>query len=403
MQNTEVIRGPLPNLPWYRRAGAWIGIGINPGSLTVGGGLASQLPLPALLLLIPVGALALTALAVTQGIVGRRRREALAERAASTFGSGLGAGLLNLLMALGMIGWGSFYVGLAGFSLASLLSLPLWVGALTIAGTSFILSELGLNRWNSLVWITTLSALGVAIVALIAVGARPTFEMTTKGLGLYELLWVTGSVLAYAILFALRCSDFTWDLNADSDVIKAGLSLLILLMISLSLGAILYQATGDWNLADILVQTHLAWLGQLFLLAAIASPSLSGLHSGALALGSITRLSKRQSSALICTVNFFLGATRFDYQLLPFLSMIGAILPPALVVMLATAVLRPKPSATAALAGWLVGAAVAIAFKAQGQLAHIVVGAAVSLIVLKVMMLLPSETRKTADSPAQPD
>jgi hypothetical protein len=50
-----------------------------------------------------------------------------------------------------------------------------------------------------------------------------------------------------------------------------------------------------------------------------------------------------------------------------------------------------------------VGAAVAIVLKAQGQLAHIIVGAAVSLVVLKVMMLLSSKTRKPAGLPVRPD
>lgn len=385
----EIVQSYQISVPWYRRAGAWIGIGINPGSLTVGGGLASQLPLSTLFLLMPIGALAVTVLAVTQGIMSRRRREPLAKRASSTFGPGLGAGLLNVLMALGVVGWGSFYVGIAGFSVANLLHLPVWAGALAIASFSFILSDLGLNRWNSLVWVTTLSALGVALVALIAVGARPSIEATTAGLGLRDLLWVTGSVVAYAILFALRCSDFTWDLNADSDVVKAGLSLLIPLIISLSIGAILFQATGDWNIADILARTHLALLGQLFLIVSVASPALSGLHSGVLALGSISSLSKRQSAGLICAVNFILGATRFDHQLLPFLSLIGAVLPTALVVMLTTTLLAQTPSKTATVTAWLVGSAAAILFRLQGDLIHIAVGAVVSIVVLGIIIHLP--------------
>ncbi len=105
----------------------------------------------------------------------------------------------------------------------------------------------------------------------------------------------------------------------------------------------------------------------------------------------------------MCIVGFILGATRFDHHLLWFLDWRGAVLPPALVVMLAVAMLRQKPSASAALTGWLVGAAVAIVLKAQGQLAHIIVGAAVSLVVLKVMMLLSGKTRKPAGLPVRPD
>lgn len=374
-------------VPWYRRAGIWIGIGINPASITLGGGLAAHLPLSALLFWVPLGAVVLMGLTIAQGVVSRRRREPLAKRAVSTFGSGVGAGLLNLLIALSIIGWGGFHAGIAGFSLANIFNLPVWLGALGVVSILFILSDLGINHWNWLVWLTTLAALGLAFVSLVAVGARPSLDMTAVGLGFYDWLWVTGSMVAYAIVFSLRCGDFTWDLRTDSDVVKNGLSLFIPLVISLLIGAILFQAAGDWNIADILARTRLAILGHLFLLVAIASPALSGIHSGALAISNITGLSKRSAVGLICTVNFVLGSTRFDYQLLPFLSYIGTVLPTALVVMLTSAVLTKKPSRIATLTAWFVGSVAALIFKFEGgDLIHIAVGAIVSLVVLQVMM-----------------
>ncbi len=394
---------PSPTVvSWYRRAGIWIGIGTGPGVIVVGGGLAANLSLPVLLLAIPIGALALAALAVGQSVMSRRLRLPLAGRAAHAFGPGFGAGFLNLMVALSMMGWFSFYVGISGFSLSDLFKLPGWVGPLMIAITLFILSQLGLNRWNFVVWITTLSALAVAIIALLTVGAKPALA-AGGGFTLSELLWGIGTVVSYGIVFAMRSSDFTWDLATDADVVKSGLAFLIPFLILLGVGVLLYQATGDWNLADILAQKPSAALGHLFLVSAVISPALSGLHSASLALESISPLRRRHSVILMCIVGFILGATRFDHHLLWFLDWRGAVLPPALVVMLAVAMLRQKPPTSAALTGWLVGAAVAIALKAQGQLAHIIVGAAVSLAVLKVMMLLSGKTGKPAGLPVQPD
>jgi len=392
MVQTRITReSAAVGVAWYRRAGIWIGIGINPASFTLGGGLATQLPLSALLFLVPLGALVLMGLVLGQGLVSRRRRELLGERAINTFGYGAGAGLLNLLIALSVIGWGGFHVGIAGFSLANIFNVPVWLGALGVAAILFILSELGINRWNWLVWLTALAALGLAFVALIAVEAHPSLDIASVKLGFYDWLWVTGSVVAYATLFSIRCGDFTWDLNADSDVVKNVLALFIPLVISLIVGAILFEATGDWNIADILAKTHLAVLGQLFLLIAVASPALSGIHSGALAIGSVAGLSKRSAVGLICAVNFILGATRFDHQLLPFLSFIGAVLPTALVVMLASAMFTEKPSRAATLTAWLVGSGAAIIFKFQGgDLVHIAVGAVVSIVVLQLMIHFPS-------------
>jgi len=391
VQTRTTRESAFVGVAWYRRAGIWIGIGINPASITLGGGLASQLPLSTLLIWIPLGALVLMGLTIAQGIISRRRREPLAKRATDTFGSGVGAGLLNLLLAISIVGWGGFHAGIAGFSLANLLNLPVWLGALGVVSLMFILSDLGINRWNWLVWLTTLAALGLALVALVAVEARPSLDITSMRLEFYDLVWVTGSLVAYAIVFSLRCGDFTWDLKTDSDVVKNSLSLFIPLVVSLIIGAILFEAAGDWNIADILARTHLAMLGQLFLLVSIASPALSGIHSGALAVSNITGFSKRSAVGLICTVNFILGSTRFDYQLLPFLSYIGTVLPTALVVMLASAVLAKKPSRTATLTAWLTGSVAALIFKLQGaDLTHIAVGAVVSMVVLQVMIHLPN-------------
>lgn len=388
-------------VPWFRRAGVWIGIATGPGALTVGGGLAAQLPLPTLLLVIPLGALALTALAVAQGISGRRRREPLTRQAASTFGPGINAGLLNLVMALGMMGWVSFYVGIAGFSLANLLDLPGWAGALLVATALLVLSELGLDRWNQLVWITSLSALGAAIFALVVVGARPVMEPMT-GVRPYDLLWGVGSVVAYGIVFAVRAGDFTWDLRADSDVYKDGIALLFPLLAFLTIGAVLYRTVGGWNLADILARIQSAALGHLFLILSIVAPALSGFHSGALAIKSIVPLSRRQSTGLIFIVGFLLGAARFDHQLLLFLDLLGAVLPPSLVVMLLVPMLEREVPRTAALTAWLLGAVTAVLFKLQGQLSYMVVGAAVSIAALKIMANRSKRTGDSRDQSTQP-
>lgn len=384
----------MTGVSWRLRAGVWIGIGINVGTITVGGGLASQLSPGALLLLIPLGALALTLLAVSEGVLSRRRREPFTDHASSTYGPR--AGLLTVVMTAGVIGWGSFHVGIAGFSLADIFHFPVWVGALVIAALSFLLYELGLDRWNSLVWITTLSALGLALFALVAVSAKPSFEILESDLNPRNFLWVVGGVVSYAILFALRSGDFTWDLRTDLDVAKVGASMMILMVIAMWIGAILYQATGDWNIPEILAGARLAILGQIFLIISVASPILGGLHSGGLALVSLTPLSRRTSVGLICAIAFVLGAARFDRQLLPFLSMLGAVLPSALIVMLATAVLPRRPSPSSALAAWLMGAAAGLFVYFSEGTHYVVVGAAVSIIVLLVALLIPGAMRSAS-------
>ena len=375
-----------PGVAWHQRAGIWIGIATSPGALVVGGGLAAVLSPSALLLTIPIGALILTSLSVAQGVISRRRRENLPQRALGTFGPGFGSGLLNLVMVFSTVGWISFYLSIAGFSLTTLFNLSRllnfssWVGVLILLLVTLGLNEIGLSRWNILAWLTTVSALAAAIVALAIVAPAIVPAEITAPFGISGFLWGIGTVVSYSLVFAVRCSDFTWDMRSDLDVIKDGFAYYIPVLIMFAIGVILYRRTGEWNLADILAQTESAGLGHIFLVLAVVAPILTNFHSGILALQSLVPLSKRLGALCIGSVTFILGATRFDRQLLPFLDLLGAILIPTLVVML-IAVSSPRKSTAIALWAWLGGSIVALMFKLQGQLIHLVVGAAVSLVI----------------------
>ena len=370
----------MSGVAWYRRAGVWIGIGINAASLTVGGGLAARLPMSTLPLLVPLGAAALVGLALAQSLIARRRREPLARRARAVFGNGRGTGFFQLLIVLGMMGWNGFYIGITGVSAANLLGLPLWVGALLMALLVLLLSELGVNRWNGVVWLTTLAAFAVAVTALVAVDARPTFAGPLLPAGPGDLLWAVGSIVAYAILFALRSADFAWDMRSDRDVVIDALIFAVPLVAALFMGAALFQATGDWNIPDILATTELARLGQIFLIISSASPVLGSTYSGALAFSNLTGITHRMATALLLLVAFGLGATRFDRQLLPMLQLLGAVLPPALIVLLLAARFSIPPRQ--AVAAWLLGAVAALGVQAGGGPVHIVAGAATSTLAL---------------------
>jgi hypothetical protein len=388
-----MVNRPLHPVSWQRRAGVWLGISINPAAISVGGGLAIHLPLRDLFWLIPLGAALLTLLCTLQGLAGRRRGQRLNQIAGATFGTPWGAGLLNLLMGVGMMGWGGFHGGVSGASVAQLFQVPGWVGALLVATAIFTLAELGVYRWSAVSWLTTSAALGLTIFALSAVDLTLPAQPAPAA-ALSDWFWAIGTIIAYATLFALRNPDFTWDMASDGDVWKISSCLFLPLIFSMSIGALLYHATGHWNIADILTTTRSATLGHIFLLLAVTAPLLSGLYSGALALSSVTRLHLRYTTALICTMTFILASTRFDQRLLPFLGLNGAALAPALGVMLLSHWLDKKPAPRVAVLAWLLGAATAIGGQVLGQPVAILLGAGVSLLVVVVDAIL-----KLDDSP----
>lgn len=390
-------------VPWYQRAGVWIGIATGPGTFTVGGALSAALPLTALMFVIPVGALMLAALTVAQALVSRRRREASTERAVTAFGANLGAISLNLIVAVGTLGWFSFYAGLAGFAAATLFGLPGWAGALAVAAGLYIVNAVGLDRWNSLVWVTAISTIGVALFALHSVGTAWAPDRAT-GIGPGEFLWGTGSVVAYGLLFALRSGDFSWDLDRDGDVLKAGLSLYLPLVVFLAIGALVYRAAGDYNIADVLSRNESAWLGNVFLIISVIAPAMSGFHSGSLAIPTFSPLGKRSSAVLIAALGFVLGALRFDRQLLLFLDLLGSFMAPALVVMLLMALWKHSPSRAAALVAWMLGSAAALLDKWQGELSPVLVGGVVSLAAMSLSTgwsYLAARSARPAESEGQ--
>ncbi len=379
---TESSSNPT-GVAWYQRAGVWIGIGVGPGTFTVGGALAANLPLKSLLILIPLGTLALGGLTIMQAAVSRRRRERSNERAVSTFGNNIGSIFFNLVVALGATGFVSFYVGLAGFAAATLLNLPGLVGALLVAAGLYVVNSAGLDRWNSLVWLTAISTIVVTIFTFYSVGTAWAPDRVSS-IDMGSVLWAIISIMNYGLFFALRSGDFSWDLDSDAEVVKAGLSLCLPLTIFLFIGALVYRAAGDYNIADILSRSHSPWLGNLFLIISVIAPVMSGFHSGGLAIPTFLPLGKRGSAILIAAVGFVFGAFRFDRALLLFLDLLGACIAPALVVMLLMAALKNHPSRASALAAWLLGSAAALFAKWQGELSPVLVGAAVSIVALTI-------------------
>ena len=343
------------------------------------------IPFPHLLWVLPAGALLLVLISISQGLLGRQRRERLAGLAAHTIGT-QGARLLSLLMAIGLIGWSGFHGGVSGASTAQLLHLPQWAGAVLIIAPLYLLSIFGINRWAALSWVTTGAALALTIFALTAVdlSARPLIALNQPptALTLSALLRAFSTIIGYATLFSLRTPDFTWDFARQGDVVKVNCFYFVPLLFSLGVGALLYRATGNWNIADVLAQTHSAALGHLFLIVAVISPLISGWYSGAFAISHLTGLRPNQSTLFICILGFVLAATRFDQQLLPFLTYLSAGLGPALVLMLLVPRLKSPPATAYALGAWLAGAVIAVGMRAQGQPFDLLVGMGVSLGVL---------------------
>ncbi|MFK7800190.1 MAG: hypothetical protein AB8G95_01030 [Anaerolineae bacterium] len=372
---------------WYNRAGIWIGIGVNPASITLGGSLATRLENPALLWAVPLGAFCLWSICMMAGIIGRRQRQTFVRWSTATFGVGVGATLINLSMALGMTGWVGFQMGLGGTSFANLMGInnATWIGVVLMGILVLVLGNLEVNKWGWFVWLTTLSSLTMAVIAtIIALQFNDTLPADPRPATPNAIFSVITSVIAFASLFALRSTDFTWDLVSDRDVFIDATIFISVFLVSVTIGVMLFRATGSPDLAVALSGTPLALMAKAFLFISLLAPALSSMLSGSLAWASIFKINYRMATVLIISIGVGLGLVRFDKSLILFLDWLAVIMPPAIAIMLVYGLSKRSFSTKVTLAGWMIGAAIAIIVKLTGGAFHLAIGAAVGLLVLFV-------------------
>ncbi len=362
---------------WIQRVGPWVGIGTGPGALAVGGALVDRFSPPALVGVILVGGLLLAALATAQGWVSWRRRQPLAAQAEAVFG-GFGKAL-NLAMALGLLGWLGFYIGLGGAMTAHLLGLPDPLGALLLTALLAGVAGRGVDRWNALAGWTAVAAVLTALLVFWRVGVTwpaPPWHAPRAldlGVGLTQ-------VVAYAIIFALRAGDFTWDLEQVEDVWKVGGVLYGTLVIFMGMGALMGWTLGRWNPAEALAHTPGAALGELLLCLATIAPALSALHSASLATSAL--LPVPSAFLWIALLGGILGAGRFDRELLPFLDGLGLAMPPALVVMLFHEWVPYELSPFLRAVAWLAGAGGALGLRCLAVPFPMLGGMLIAMVIL---------------------
>lgn len=383
-----------PVAPWYLRLGAWIGIGTGPGALMAGGGIAELTSpawrLPSVLL----GVAVLTALAVLSAHQGWRRRTATVGLARQAFGGAWGERLVAIFITVGVCGWTGFYVGVAGGALHRLWG---WSPALTgiVLGSGlWALYRTGFRRWNVMVAVTGAAAVAVAVLVSLGVtgvggsGAQPGFQ------GPASVLVGIGLVVAYAAVFALRAPDFTWDAARGSDVVRAGLVMAATLLVFLLLGLGIYARAGGWNLSDLVTRTSTPALGALLLVLSAIGPAVSGLHSGALSIHRLVGWHPAPGAAAVAAAGALLGSTRFDLSMIPFLGVLGAVMPPILGVLL---VRSDRNRDWHAWVSWGAGSCVSLALLAAGLPAHVLAGIGASAALLAGLgCLAPDPTWRSA-------
>lgn len=318
---------------WTGRAGAWVGLGASPGALVLGAGIASRHEGPAPLVALVLAAAAMSVLLWTQGRLGLvpplGEGQDLSDLGDRYFTSATRR-TISWLLAASMVGWFGFNSGLGGAALASILGLPGPFGPLLIGGGVLLLARGGIPRWNAFTLAATAGGLLLVVLVLGQLPRLPPPVGLTWPASTHLALDVA-AFIGYVAVFSVRAPDFTVGLGRRSDV---WWSIVVLcggtFGVALT-GIVLHRATGVDDVIAVLSREPGLAVGNALIAVAVFAPMLTSVHSGALALRSAARLPLGVGMTLIVTLGVALGVARFDRQLLFWLALLAAALPPVII------------------------------------------------------------------------
>ncbi len=374
--------------PWSSVAGAWLGLGTAPGALLLGAGMAARhggaVPLFSLL----VGFGCIFALLWFQGSLGLVPPLGdggnLTEVATRYFGPGMQR-LIGGLIALGMIGWMGFNLGLGAAALSALIQVSQWASVLLLGLPILVLSLFGIKGWNGLAAVTTFSVLVLVVLVVTALGAH-AFPVS---LSLDDPLLIVTDVavlIGYIAVFGVRAPDFTAGLRRRGDLIVVGLLLCVPMLITLLAGIDLRQGTGSDDLVAVLARPGGLAIGNLLVALAVIAPTFTIFFSGVPGLCVATGMGERAAMFVIGATGMALAIARFDQWLLSWLGILAAILPPLVVPLAVESTARRHGRAGRVVPAWvwLAGAAVSLALTLAQHPLALLAGLAASAVALVI-------------------
>jgi cytosine permease len=389
---------------WLGRVGPWVGLSTSPVALVAGGGVAEGLSGRSLIVALVAGAALLAALAGAQGVVGQRSGMPLSAITARTFGTRGSRNVASVVMLAMMLGWFGVNAGIAGVATGRLLGLPELVGIALFSGVllAIALGGLGMLSWSGLLAGLAATALAAYGLTLVLEGREITLSGGFTASQPASIALGITLMVGYGSAFSLRTPDFTHDLARTRQVVWCALWGLCVPLIAFALaGALLYAATGEWDLAEALRELGSARLAYLFVAVGFTGSVLTNIWSGGLALRDVLPRVPRDAAMTIVTVAGALAAAAgLAERALDWLTLM-ALSAPGLVVLCVIA--RPAASEPTrdwrfvTLIAWGMGIVCAISLQIAGSSVALPAAAAVPAATYWLLGRL-RERRRTSHS-----
>ncbi|MEW2355566.1 hypothetical protein, partial [Spirillospora sp. NPDC029432] len=331
---------------WRSSAGAWLGIGTAPGTLVLGAQVGGRHDGALPLVVLVAGGLVMAALLAAQGERGLRppagENATLAELSPRYLPPATDRAVTGLL-ALAMIGWFGFNVGLGGGAVAALTGMPDTAGVLLLAAPIVAVLLAGGGRWNAVALITTLTA--IALVAVVAVRLAPDSPPVAAVPDGGPLLLVAdlAGYIGYVSVFAVRAPDFTAGLRGRYDLWWCVGLLVVPALAATVVGAGVATSSGSTDVVAVLAGPDGLPVANLFVAASVIAPTLAAVHSGVFAVRRFApRLPDAAAVLVLAVPGTVLAATRVDRLMLAWLTLLAAVLPALIPPMTAEAVRRRR-------------------------------------------------------------
>jgi hypothetical protein len=384
------VNGPART--WRGAAGAWLGIGTAPGTLVLGAQIGERHGGTLPLVVLVIGGAVMCALLAAQGRRGLQPpagENATLSELSPRYLPPLTDRVVTGLLALAMIGWFGFNLGLGGGAVAALTGLPDVAGVLLLSVPITAVLMIG-GRWNGIAMVTTLTA--IALIALVALRLPPPaspISLVPSGAPL-DVSTVLAADLAgyigYVSVFAVRAPDFTVGLRGRGDLWWCVGLLVGPALAATVVGAGLAAASGSSDVVAVLAGPGGLPVANLFVAVSVIAPTLAAVHSGVFA---VRRFAPRFTGVALVLViavpGTVLASLRVDRLLLSWLTLLAATLPALIPPMTAEALRRRRggrkaPRVHVSTWLWAPGAALALALTLAGYAAAAPAGLALSLL-----------------------
>ncbi|GAA2072060.1 hypothetical protein [Actinomadura alba] len=353
----------VPPRTWRDSAGAWLGLGAAPGALVLGAQIGGRhdghLPLQVLV----AGGVVMALLLAVQGRLGLRPpagEDATLSQLTPRYLPRTADRAITVLLAMAMVGWFGFNVGLGGGAVAALTGVPDPAGIVLLGLPITAVLLAGAGRWNGVAVATTLSA--IALIAIVAVRLAPPEPVLTTGHGGDGRFAAdVAGYLGYVAVFAVRAPDFTVGFGRRRDLAWCVALLVGAALAASTVGAGLAAASGSTDVVAVLAGPDGLAVANLFVAASVVAPTLTTMHSGALAVRRFGAVPHRAAVLAIAGPGLVLALFRVDRMMLAWLSLLAAVLPALVVPMAVEAARRRRGRAPRPVPTWTWAPASALA------------------------------------------